>query len=204
MIPRIGLGALAMAVVACAVSACGDQMPTDTTVASSARPNYASADDVVGLLKRTEPLRDNLTATGTIGPRGGHLQIKGAGFRIDFPRGAVLVPTRITVTALRGDNVAYQFEPHGLVFSAPVTIRQELRQTAAWKTPLADELQGSYFERLVVDASETFARSKEKRAGSLKDSKAALEFSIEHFSGYMVSTGEVSVKVEVTIDITGR
>jgi hypothetical protein len=203
MNPRIRHWALALA-AACAAAACGDQMLTETTVAASARPTYSRGDAVVGLLKRTEPLAENLTATGIIGPRGGHLQIKSAGIRIEFPRGAVPVPTRITVTALRGGNVAYQFEPHGLVFNNPVTIRQDLHQTAAWKTSLADELQGSYFERLVVDPSETFARSSEKRAGKLKDSNAALEFSIEHFSGYMVSTGEVSVKVEVTIDITAR
>jgi hypothetical protein len=179
-------------------------MPTETMVAAAAQPTVASADEVVGILKRTEPLRETLTATGVIGPRGGRLQIKQAGLRVDFPRGAVSAPTRITVTAMRGDNVAYHFEPHGTVFGVPVTVHQDLRRTAAWKTPLADQLQGSYFDRLLVDSTETFARSKERRHGNLKDSKSALEFSIEHFSGYMVSTGEVTIKVEVSIDISRR
>lgn len=191
---------------ACAASACGDRMPTETMVASSARPTHDRAGDVVGLLKRTEPLRETLAASAVIGPRGGRLHIPAAGVHVEFSRGAVTVPTRITVTALRGDNVAYQFEPHGLVFNAPVTISQSLRGTAAWKTSLAEELHGAYFDRLIVDPSETFARSLEKRAGKLRDSKNRLEFSIEHFSGYMVSVGDGThdIKVEVTIDITGR
>ena len=133
------------------------------------------------------------------------MHLREAGLRIDFPRGAVTIPTRITVTALRGDNVAYRFEPHGIQFKRPVTLRQSLHRTAAWNDDdLADHLNGSYFERLIVDSTRTFARSLERRAGSLKDSKAALEFTIEHFSGYMVSVGdgEVGIKVEVTIDIT--
>jgi len=205
MNPRIRSWALAI-VAACAAAACGDRMPTEMPVASAAAPTFARPDAVVGLLKPTEPLRETLHATAVIGPRGGKIQIPGAGFRIEFPRGAVAIPTRITVTALRGDNVAYMFEPHGLAFNTPVTISRSLHGTAAWKTSLADNLQGSYFERLVVDPTETFARSLEKRPSQLKDSKGRLDFSIEHFSGYMVSTGDgaIEVKVQVTIDITAR
>jgi len=205
MNPRIRQWALAIA-AACAASACGDALPTETTVASPARPTFSITDEVVGLLKRTEPLTDGLTETRVIGPRGGHIDVPKAGFRIEFPRGAVSVPRRITVTALRGDNVAYMFEPHGLYFNTPVTIRQSLHKTAAWKTDLANKLMGAYFDRLVVDPTETFARSRERRPSTLKDSKEWLEFSIEHFSGYMVSTGEVSIEVKsnVSIDITSR
>jgi hypothetical protein len=199
--------ALAIA-AACAAAACGDRMPTEMTVASSGPSTAAKADEVVSLLKRTEPLHESVSASAVIGPRGGHIQLRSAGLRIDFPRGAVTVPTRITVTALRGGNVAYLFEPHGIVFRTPVTLSQSLQGTTAWKSPLADELQGSYFERLVVDPSETFARRLEKRPATLKETKTRLEFSIEHFSGYMVSTGErpIDIKVEVTvsIDITAR
>src|SRR5690349_10053798 len=190
MNPRIRYWALAIS-AACAAAACGDQMPTDMPVASSAPATAAKTDDVVGLLKRTEPLSETVSASAIIGPRGGRIEIKKAGIRVDFPRGAVASATRITVTALRGENVAYMFEPHGLVFSAPVTISQRLQGTAAWKTSLADQLRGDYFEQLLVDPSETFAKSLEKRPGRLKESKSSLEFSIGHFSGYMVSTGEV-------------
>jgi hypothetical protein len=205
MNPRIRSWALAMT-AACATAACGDRMLTEPTVESAAQPTSAQTSEVVGLLKRTEPLTESVSASAIIGPLGGKLQIRGAGLRVNFPRGAVTAPTRITVTAIRGANVAYLFEPHGITFNAPVTISQSLQGTAAWKTPLADSLGGSYFERLLVDPTESYARSLEKRPARLKDSKTRLEFSIEHFSGYMVSTGDgvLGVKVEVTIDITGR
>ena len=203
MNPRIRSWALAMT-AACAAAACGDRLPTEMAVESAAPPTSARTSEVVGLLKRTEPLTEHLSASAIIGPRGGTLQIGDAGVRVDFPRGAVSTPTRITVTALRGANVAYVFEPHGISFHTPVTISQSLQGTAAWRSSLADSLGGAYFERLLVDPTESFARSLEKRGGRLKDSKTRLEFSIEHFSGYMVSTGDGPIKVDILIDITGR
>jgi hypothetical protein len=202
MLPRIRQWALAVA-AACAASACGDQ-PTDPTVASTAPATLSRTEEVVGLLKRTEPLPDGLSASAVIGPRGGQLFIPRAGLRLDFPSGAVTVPTRITVTALGGRNVAYRFEPHGLVFKLPVSLEQNLRNTEAWKSPLADAVQGSYFERLLVDRTESFAKSLERRGGKLKNSRGFLEFTIEHFSGYMVSTGKGPIDIEVDIDITSR
>src|SRR5436190_740679 len=69
-----------------------------------------------------------------------------------------------------------------------------------------DQLQGSYFDRLLVDPTEVYSRSLERRPGKLKDKDAAkwLEFTIEHFSGYMVSTGKAGVDIDIDIDITAR
>jgi hypothetical protein len=190
---------------ACAISACGDRMLTEPQVAESSGPVLAttSTSDVVRMLKRTERLDDNLSASAVIGPRGGHLQIKQAGIRIDFAPGAVSKPTRISVTAIRGRNVAYRFQPHGLVFNAPVTIQQNLRHTIAWKdAEFAAQLQGSYFDRLLVDPTETYARNFERRAGRLRDAARVLEFNIEHFSGYMVSTGKAPGNISVEVEIT--
>jgi hypothetical protein len=196
-----GLAALVVAV------ACGDHASTEPTIFDASPAARSSAgSDVVRLLKRDDALPP-LIDSEIIGPRGGRLEIKRAGVMIDFARGAVSAPTRITVTALRGNNVAYTFEPHGIVFKAPVTVRQSLRHTAAWKNAeLAADLQGSYFERLLVDPSEVFARSLERRPGKLKGSGLMryLEFSIEHFSGYTVSTGKSGIDIEVDIDITSR
>jgi hypothetical protein len=192
---------------ACAAASCGDRISTEPGAVATARPtlDVSAASDVVRLLKRTDVLPSGLSASGVIGPKGGHLDIPKAGFRIEFPAGAVTTPTRITVTALGGNNVAYRFEPHGLVFNVPVAIRQSLRNTTAWKNPaLAAELQGSYFERLLVDPSETYARSFEKRAARLEESTKVLEFSVEHFSGYLLSTGKTSVEIDIEIDITSR
>jgi hypothetical protein len=192
---------------ACAAASCGDAASTEPLALATDRPSLdvAAANDVVRLLKRTEALPSGMTTSGVIGPRGGHLDIARAGFRIEFPAGAVSTPTRITVSAIGGRNVAYRFEPHGLVFKSPVVIRQSLKNTTAWKNPaLAAELQGSYFERLLVDPTETYARSFEKRAATVTESARMLEFSIEHFSGYLLSTGEDKVQPDIKIDITSR
>jgi hypothetical protein len=193
---------------ACAAASCGDGSSTEPQAVATDRPsfNVAAAGDVVRLLKRTEPLPSGITTSAVIGPRGGHLDIGRAGFRMDFPAGAVSRPTRISVTAAGGRNVAYRFEPHGLVFNVPVVIRQTLKHTTAWKNPaLAAELQGSYFERLLVDPSETYARSYERREAKLRESAKTLEFSIEHFSGYLLSTGKApSGGIDIEVDITSR
>jgi hypothetical protein len=192
--------------IACALQACVDQATTEPGVGGPTRSTLSSTQaDVVRLLKRTDRLGEALTATEVIGPKGGRIQIPGAGLRIDFPRGAVRHATRITVTAMRGGNVAYRFEPHGIEFEQPVAIRQSLHNTTAWgDAAFAAELQGSYFERLLVDETESFARSLERRPGRVKGAGRFLEFSIEHFSGYMVSTGKVPVEVPIEIDITTR
>ena len=204
MKPRVMRWAFAMS-AACAVLACGDRMPTEPQVAGSSGPALAttSGGDVVRMLKRTERLEENLTESAIIGPRGGYIQIKRAGIRIDFAPGAVSKRTLISVTAVRGRNVAYRFQPHGLSFNAPVTIQQNLRHTIAWKDPAAAaQLQGSYFERLLVDPTETYARNFEQRSARLRDAGRALEFTIEHFSGYMVSVGKAPIDVSVEIEIT--
>jgi hypothetical protein len=158
------------------------------------------------ILKRTVPLGESVSASATIGPRGGTLSIPRAGLRVQFPKGAVSRPTLITVTATAGGDVAYEFEPHGTHFAAPVTVRQDLVKTAAAKDALlAASLQGSYYEgplaTNLVDAAGSFARVKESRKARLAPGRQYLEFTIEHFSGYMVSTGLVSVDINIGIEV---
>jgi hypothetical protein len=204
MMPRTQRWILSLAAV-CAALACGDGASTEPQISDAASASTSrSGGDVVKLLKRDDAL-GSISATVVIGPKGGRIQLQDAGLRIDFPRGAVEVPTRITVTALRGRNVAYHFEPHGLVFRTPVTLSQSLRNTSAWKDArFAAQLQGSYFDRLLVDPTEVYSRSLERREGKLKDSAKRLEFTIEHFSGYMVSTGKSGIDIDIDVDITAR
>src|SRR5206468_1390200 len=72
----------------------------------------------VQILKRTKALSGAASASGIIGPTGGSLSIPRAGVEITFAPDAVTVPTRITVTAVEGVDVAYEFQPHGLQFAA--------------------------------------------------------------------------------------
>lgn len=204
--------ALVSAALFGALGACGDRGLTDPpepAVAGEPDPVASKpgpADYVVLVLKRSTPLAANLTTSGTIGPRGGSLEIPGAGVRVDFAPGAVAAKTTIRLTATKGGNVAYQFEPHGLTFAAPVIVRQQLRNTAAAKNKkLAAILQGSYYDAdlgsLFVDAARRYAKIKESRPARLHATGSSLEFTIQHFSGYMVSTGLGPIRIDVAVEI---
>src|SRR5436309_274804 len=70
----------------------------------------------VTVLQRSTPLANSITASKTIGVLGGTLSLPGAGLVVVVPPGAVLQATTISVTALAGSNVAYEFSPHGTTF----------------------------------------------------------------------------------------
>src|SRR5919107_422844 len=107
MMPRTLRWMLSLAAV-CATVACGERVSTEPTILHDASATASrSGGDVVQLLKRDDAI-ESTTASAVIGPKGGRLQLSDAGLFMDFPRGAIDVPTRITVTALRGRNVAYQ------------------------------------------------------------------------------------------------
>lgn len=74
-------------------------------------------------LRSHHPLKGAVTVTKSIGPKGGVIGIKKLGVRIYFPKGAVSKKTKITVKALGGSVVGFEFGPHGLTFAVPVEIR---------------------------------------------------------------------------------
>jgi hypothetical protein len=82
-------------------------------------------------LLRTTPLATDLSASGTVGLLGTTIAIPKAGFSIIVPPLAAPFGTRITVTALAGSKVAYEFAPHGLKFLLPVVATQNMAGTQA-------------------------------------------------------------------------
>jgi hypothetical protein len=82
-------------------------------------------------LQRVMPLVTNQQTSATIGVFGGTLALPSAGIVVVVPPLAVVSPTTITVTALAGSAVAYEFAPHGLQFLAPVVATQSLQSTEA-------------------------------------------------------------------------
>jgi len=139
------------------------------------------------LLQRLVPLGQSYTATSTIGTAGGSIAIPRAGVTITFPAGAVAAPTSITVTALAGSNVAYEFEPHGLVFQNPPVITQELGLTQlANNLLLAPSLEGAYYASPAQLAGGS-AVVQEEIPASVDLLRLRLTFPIRHFSGYAVT-----------------
>jgi hypothetical protein len=200
-----GIGLAGLICAAVLLAGCADRT---TPTAPPAAPSLASGsgdgiqDDVsieervgvverVTVLRRTRPLPADLTASAVIDSRGGRIEIREAGLRIDFRENAVRAPTRITVTALAGDGVAYEFGPHGLVFGGEVRVEQRLDATTAKDDPLVlAQLEAGYFELPDYgDGESGTALVREIIPVSLDVSGSAVKFRIEHFSGYLLASG---------------
>jgi hypothetical protein len=145
--------------------------------------------DTVIVLQRDVPLAAPVTVTKIIGAEGGRLVVPGTGLTMDFPAGALVAPTPITVTALPGRGVAYEFGPHGITFAKPVTIRQDLeptvlnRWTAQWV-----RLKGGYFKSQTDLLSRLLRAVVSELLPATTDvSNMEVRFDIRHFSGYLVA-----------------
>lgn len=147
---------------------------------------------VVTVATRDTPLPTDLTASATIGIFGGTIALPGAGLTITVPVGAVLTPTLITVTAVAGNQVAYEFEPHGLQFAVPLLVTQVLDGTsAAGQSLIPGKLFAGYFADLsALNPLDGTALVNEILGVSVNLGHSRATFGIQHFSGYLLGTGE--------------
>jgi hypothetical protein len=161
---------------------------SDPVASSAGRTPQAPSYGLVGgilasVVQRTVPLRQDYSADATIGAAGGTIRIPEAGFAITFPAGAVSAPVRVRATAVAGTNVAYRFEPHGLVFQREPVIAQDLSLTGVLSQLLSAQLAGGYF----ADDSQLGAGTvlvNEERPATLELLRLRMTFTIRHFSGY--------------------
>lgn len=137
-------------------------------------------------LQRKLPLTRDLRVEADIGPDGGTIGVPAAGFSVTVPRGAVTVATHFAVTALRGGQVAYEFEPHGTVFLRPLDAVQDLRVT---RQPLVrGVLKAGYFaNRVQLSTNSLGALVSELIVGRTDPRRSTFRWHIEHFSGYIVA-----------------
>jgi hypothetical protein len=100
----------------------------------------------VKVLKRTPPLKTVETRSLTITPtRGGTITLPTSGLTVTIPVGAIRTGTlTITVRAIAGKSVAYDFQPHGVVFTKELTLSQDLSKTS-WKSLGNVKLYGGYY-----------------------------------------------------------
>jgi hypothetical protein len=123
------------------------------------------------------------TVQKTLGPAGGVIELPGYGLRFTVPPGALDEDVKISIRALPGGVVAYEFAPHGLQFKVPATFEQDLRYgiVLPWQ-----KLGGGYFkDDQQVDAQSRQAEIDE--ALKAYRSNGWLSFPVRHFSGYLVS-----------------
>ena len=200
---------LAMSLVAAGALACSDAPTTARFTPQATRPTLArikatdslmlvtetSFSDTSLVLKRFKPLEASISVTAVIGKAGGSIKIDAAGGKIDIPAGALDTNTTITMTALAGPNVAYEFQPHGLTFKVPVKVQQTIAGTWAAEYPsLIKGMHGSYYDDAVLDSTfidkdKYFALVNEHQMGYFEANASQIKFYIGHFSGYLVSCG---------------
>lgn len=180
------LRALASAALLAVTGSCGSL--------TDAAPPHSPATPAGGLLstlvlpvvQRLLPLSSDQTVSAVIGTGGGTLAIPQAGFSITFPAGAVAAPVTVTATAVAGSNVAYRFQPHGLVFQKQPVISQDLGLTNVAGQLLGLTLQGGYF----ADDSQLgagYVTVTETRPATIDLLHLRTTFTIGHFSGYAVT-----------------
>lgn len=150
---------------------------------------------------RTSTLQSDVAVTQTIGPAGGVIAIPNTGMKIVFSPGAVTQPTAITATANAGSYAAYSFEPHGLQFSAPVVVMQDMSyvQTTGLLGGLSS-VKGGYMSNGISDLDQsTGTVSVSEQYPTLTTYMLSggrvvpvTSYTIHHFSGYILTTGRSS------------
>ena len=138
-------------------------------------------------LRRNAPLRADITVSATIGPRGGRLDIPAAGFALEVPEGAVLLPTEFRVTALAGDLLAYEFGPDGATFAVPLVATQDLKVPQVQRLPKRASLRAGYFRSASdLDRSSSTASVAQETGATVSATGHRLSFRIPHFSGWII------------------
>jgi hypothetical protein len=190
------LSAIALlATAACADSPVGPLARGATAAAplaaTSAGTTSADARVAVTTLKRRSPLAQSVTVSFTTTSAGGSYDLPGTGLRVVVPAKAVpSSPFTITVTALPGSGVAYNFEPHGTVPVSPLTLAVEMGATsyAALQSPSA--VDAGYFASTPgIDHRTGGAVVSELRAVTADRSTNRITFPVSHFSGCMLWSG---------------
>jgi len=166
----------------------GAGAPTDPTAAN------ASLSSLLGLSQPTEitpllrksPLTQSLSASATVGPLGGTLSLPGAGLLVVIPPLALSSRQTITVTAVAGSNVAYEFAPHGLKFNLPLVVTQNLGATQAGANGLVSPL--SLFAGYYPDSTKPTSITESLNVNVNLLNQVAT-FTVWHFSGYILASG---------------
>ena len=135
------------------------------------------------------------SVSAVIGPDGGVLSLPGSDFTMIIPSGALDSDMTITVVAESGAYVSYQMLPHGLKFIKPVTLVQDLRNTATYGTEEGNAIRTAYLPEGsdTIDADDSASPSELQAAttyfyGAQPIAETQV-VSIRHFSRYILISG---------------
>ena len=179
---------ISLALVSCSTtdSVAPPSSTSQPAVASHSLTGILASPVTVQPLQRIVPLDSNLSASAYIGVLGGTISIPKAGVAVVVPALALQSPTRITVTALAGSDVAYEFAPHGIKFPVPLVVIQSLTNTQAQSGGLVNplSLRAGYFP----DSSDVTSVTELLDVNVNLFSQTAI-FNVWHFSGYILAGG---------------
>lgn len=172
------------------VASCDRGVTAPVASSGPANQTLLGSPTTVTVVQRNAPLPAPLTASAVFGVLGGTLNIPGAGLKVVIPPFALTSAKRITVTAVAGSQVAYEFQPHGTQFLVPLLVTQNLNGTNAVSGGLLSPVFAGYF----ANASDLNPLSNtglvsEVLSVSLSLLTKSATFPVFHFSGYLVATG---------------
>lgn len=190
------------AVALTTLTGCADAPLTapERALTPTAQPQHGLLENLVSasVLTRLVPLGTTYRASAVIGSAGGRVHLPQTGLTLTVPAGAVSGPTTFTVTAPAGAGVWYEFGPSGARFAKPLTVTQDVRFTAlSALTALSSltarfappALEAGYFVDGTQDDATGTAVVQEFLPVTLDTKRLEVRFQVNHFSGYMVSTG---------------
>ena len=144
--------------------------------------------DTVVVVQRLRALPYDVTQTKLIGSGGGQISIPDAGVTLIVPAGAVDYLTPITVTALAGRGLAYEFGPSGKTFNKPLTIKQDLTVTSLDPRLLSRmKFTGGYFKSRNDLLGGLLGIVYELLSATTNASGTSVQFNVNHFSGYLIA-----------------
>ena len=205
--PRKPVAWLAMLFAAVFAIACGDTTTTTapslrTTSADASRDEGSSRSTTVNTnalcvqaLQRLVRLPNAVTYSKLISSNGGTISVPEADFELEVPSGAFTGSAiTFTVTAYAGSTIAYDFQPHGLVFRKPLRATQHLDHTNWGSQKLPNgyfpSLTGAYFSDTAKFNLQTgWGIVDEFESTNLSDAGKTVTWAIPHFSGYIVASG---------------
>ncbi len=160
------------------------QRPTPT--GPEARHTLLGSPETVVPVLRDSALPSPITVSKTIGILGGTISIPSAGLTVVVPALALATSQTISVTAVVGSKVAYEFSPHGLTFNVPLVMTQDLTHTQAKPGGVLNALNlfVGYFPNSASPTSVT-----EELGVSLTLQHTAAVTTLWHFSGYILAGG---------------
>lgn len=150
-----------------------------------------SITEALPVVNRLTPLANDVTWSFVAGPNGATSRNSATGLTVVIPQGALAANTTITVKALAGSVVAYEFQPHGITFAKPVTLRQDLSLTNVAAILGLTPMAGAYYNTstLPLDPSTGLVTVNELEPTTVDLLHLAVSFKIGHFSGYVVAYG---------------